>query len=538
MAVSGNTGPLILLLQVRWQLFVNSLRRQNRRLELLVQSLGIFFAALFVLGTGIGFTVGAYEALRTSQAWILGMLLWVIFAAWQFAPILFEGYSPGVNFREIARYPVSFRLYFVLNCVYGLSDPAALASLWWMLCFWLGLLFARPAWSLPAAVFLAAFAVFNVFCNRLLIGLLERFQSTRKGRERMAVILLTLMVTPQLIQMIGISRMNAVMPARKLLFQVASLNHFSPPGSVFTAISGTGAEQLAAALLLFGYLSVAALLLRRQAHAVYLGELHSDGAKTHRELTAEPGWKLPGLDDIVSAVIEKEFRYLRQNARLLVQLVYPLVIFALMFSGRGAFRKGVLAIGQGSTAMLGMMAGFLLLSISNMAYNIFGLDREGFGRWLLAPVKLQKILLAKNLAQSSLFLALYAIVAGLLLVTTRLPWLSFAGITVSFVTVLVVQFGAGNLFSVWWPKKVDLSQMSSRTVSPAAGFASMLVILPVGMIAGSVMMASYFMKLPWLPLVAGLVLLAIIIRLYFYTLDRAARYIQEHCEEIEQTLSK
>jgi hypothetical protein len=346
------------------------------------------------------------------------------------------------------------------------------------------------------------------------------------------------MVTPQLIQMIGISRMNAVRPGRMLLFKVAALNRLSPPGSVFAAISGTGAEQLGAALLLFGYLGVAALLLRRQAHAVYLGELHSDGAKAHRELTAEPGWKIPGCDDIISTVMEKEFRYLRQNARLLVQLVYPLVIFALLFSGRGAFRRGFFSISHGSTAMLGMMTGFLLLAISNMAYNIFGLDREGFGRWLLTPVKLQKILLAKNLSQASLFLAMYATVAGLLLAISNLPWLPFAGITVSFVTVLVVQFGAGNLFSVWWPKKVDLSQMSSRTVSPAAGFASMLVIIPVGMIAGSVMMASYFMKLPWLPLVAGVVLLAIVIRLYFYTLDRAARYIQEHFEEIEQTLSK
>jgi len=538
MAVSGKTAPLLLLLQVRWQLFVNSLRRQNRRIELLVQSVGIFFAALFVLGAGFGFFFGTFEGLRSSQPWILGMLLWVVFLAWQFTPILFEGYSPGLNFREIARYPVSFPLYFVLHCVYGLSDPAALASLWWMLCLWLGVLFARPAWSLPAAGILAAFALFNVFCNRLLIGLLERFQSTRKGRERMAVILLALMVTPQLIQMIGITRMNALMPGKTLLFKVAALNRLSPPGSVFAAITGTGGEQLAAALLLFGYLGVAALLLRRQARAVYLGELHSDGSKAHRELKAEPGWKIPGFDEIISAVIEKEFRYLRQNARLLLQLVYPLVIFALLFSGRGALRKGFPAAGQGSTAMLGMMAGFLLLGVANMAYNIFGLDREGFGRWLLAPVKLQKILLAKNLAQASLFVAMYAIVASLLLAISHLPWLPFAGITVSFITVLVVQFGAGNLFSVWWPKKVDLSQMSSRTVSPAAGLASMLVILPVGMIVGSVLMASYFLEIPWLPLAAGLVLLAIIIRLYFYSLDRAARYIQEHMEEIEQTLSK
>jgi ABC-2 type transport system permease protein len=532
---------LLLLLRVRWQLFLNSLRKRNRRIELLVQSAGMLFAAIFVLGIGAGFFAGALASIRMSQIWLLGILLWVVFLMWQLAPILFEGYSPGINFREIARYPVSFRLYVVLNCAYGLSDPAAIACLFWMLCLWLAVLFERPAWSLPAAGILLAFAAFNVFCNRLLIGLLERFQSTRKGRERMAVILLVLMVTPQLINMTVINwdRMSgAVAPAKSILYGVAALNRLSPPGAALAAISGDGGERLTATLCLLGYMGVAALLLRRQARAVYLGEIYSDSFRVRHELKVEPGWRVPGLDEITSAIIEKEFRYLRQNARLLVQLVYPLVIFALLFSSRGATRRAFPFAGQGSTAMLGMMAGFLMLSVANMAYNVFGLDREGFGRWLLAPVKLQNIMLAKNLTHAILFITMYTVVAGVMLVFNHVPLLQFAGITVSFITVLVIQLGIGNLFSAWWPKKVDLSQMSSRTVSNAAGYASLLVIAPVGILAGLITLASRYLGWTWLPLVAGLVLLAGAIKLYFYSLNRAANYIHDHIEEIEQTLAK
>ena len=312
----------------------------------------------------------------------------------------------------------------------------------------------------------------------------------------------------------------------------------SPPGVVFDIISVAGGRKLAPLLLLLFYLGATALLLHRQARSVYAGELHSDGFKVRHALKVTPGWKVPGLDEITSAVMEKEFRYLRQNARMLLQLVYPLVIFAILFSSRGASRRVFTFSGRGSTGMLGMMTGFMLLGVANIAYNTFGLDREGFGRWLLSPVKLQKVLLAKNLAHGILFVAMYVVVAGTMVSVSHISLFPFAGITISFITVLIIQLGAGNLFSAWWPKKVDLSQMTSRTVSSAAGYASLLVILPVGALVAIVTLASYFLEWPWLPPLIGVILLAVVIKLYFLVLNRTASYIYGHIEEIEQTLTR
>src|SRR5262249_49035238 len=142
---------------------------------------------------------------------------------WQFGPILFEGYSPGLDFREVARYPVSFRLYFLLSSAYGLSDPAAVIAMFWLFSMWLGVAIARPDWWFTAALALLVFAVFNLLLNRWVIGLFDRFQSTRKGRERMVFVMLLFIV------LVNIVQLNASSWAAKKNFRI-------PAGAVQTVM--------------------------------------------------------------------------------------------------------------------------------------------------------------------------------------------------------------------------------------------------------------------------------------------------------------
>src|SRR5258708_22746681 len=122
-------------------------------------------ACVFVLALAAGVFTATLTALRNSQSWILGLLLWAIFLVWQFATMLIEGYSPGINFREIARYPVSFGGYFVLYCVYGLTDPAAAPVPLWLLCMSIAVLVQTPPRARGAAPVLGGLAVFHIFCN-------------------------------------------------------------------------------------------------------------------------------------------------------------------------------------------------------------------------------------------------------------------------------------------------------------------------------------------------------------------------------------
>ncbi|HZD95962.1 MAG TPA: hypothetical protein VE133_17000, partial [Candidatus Sulfotelmatobacter sp.] len=126
------------MLWLRWQLFVNGLRRQSRRTELGMHVIWLLMGSLFVLVFSAGFFFGTFGLLKIKRPDLLDLLLWAIFLVWQLAPILFEGYSPGLNFREVARYPVSFRLYFFLASAYGIADPAAITCLLWLFSMWLG----------------------------------------------------------------------------------------------------------------------------------------------------------------------------------------------------------------------------------------------------------------------------------------------------------------------------------------------------------------------------------------------------------------
>lgn len=496
-----------------------------------MQGIGYAFSALFVLGVSVGFFFATLTLLDTGNLQILAILLWAVFLLWQLVPVLVEGYSPGLNFNEIARYPVSFRLYFLLNTAYGLFDPAAIAGLLWLLSIWLGIVAARPEWALPAAGLFLVFAVFNVLCNRLVITLFERFQSTRKGRERMAAVLLLLMLAPQLVQFavngwIDVRRYHAPPWIRDVLTR---LHVASPPGLVSRTLTLPGMQKLPSAGLLLAYLLVIAWLLMRRLRAVYQGEIYAESIKVKRDLKVKPGWRLPGMDVKVSAIVEKELRYLRQNARLLVQLVYPVVVFGLVAMG-GPGRKIFSFANAGG--LLGAFAGLMGLAVSNLSYNTFGMDREGFARWLLSPLSLEKVLIAKNLAQGSVLSAVYLAGAVMIMAAGHVSWNMFVAVTSGFFCVLIIQLGAGNIISVHWPKRIELTKISSRTASGAAGFMSLAFVLPLMAAISFVVFATLYWKLTWLPLVAGITGLALSLALYSLLLHRAVRYAGDHLEEI------
>ena len=186
--------------------------------------------------------------------------------------------------------------------------------------------------------------------------------------------------------------------------------------------------------------------------------------------------------------------------------------------------------------MLAGMAGFILLSVPNVAYNTFGMDNEGFARWLLCPVSFRKILLGKNLTNAAIFGALYLLAQAAIVVIAHPRGLATVTVTIAFFTVLVIQLGVGNLISIYWPKRIELTRMNSKMLSNAAGLASLLVVLPVVAIAAIVSFAGWYWQLPWLPLLCAIIIFAGSLKLYSYLLDRSALYAWEHIEEITGNL--
>jgi hypothetical protein len=519
---------------LRWRLFVNSLHSRKRQAEVAVQGISYFFGATFVFTSSVGLGAATYFVLRSGKAGVLDLLLWAVFFFWQLVPLLFEGYSPGLNFREVARYPVSFHLYFLLNAAYGLFDPAAMTGVLWLLSIWLGILFARPEWALPAAIYFLVFAVLNILCNRLIIGLLERFQSTRRGRERVAAVLLILMIVPQIFNFalqgwFNVRRFHLPSWTQELAVQV---DRFSPPGIITQSLLVVDKRDLLLVALLLAYTLLAWWLLWRRLRAVYHGEIYAETFKVQRELKVKLGWRLPGLDEKISAILEKEIRYLRQNPRLLVMLANPVILFMLV--ALGPARK-VMSFAHPAGLLAGF-AGLLALSVTNLSGNTFGMDGSGFGRWLLSPLPLRKVLLAKSLTQGAILTALYLAGAAVVLGAGNISGTMFLAITSGFLGILIILLGAGNVVSVYWPKRIEPTQMSSRIVSQAAGLAALLITMALAAPAALVVFAAWYWKLSWLPLVAGLAGLAASLQVYSWLLNWATRHAHDHLEELASTL--
>ncbi len=516
------------------------MRSSSRQLELALQVVRYVVLGIVVLGLGIGFFAGAYFAVRGGKTFVVDFLLWGVFLIWQLGPVLFEGYSPGINFREIARYPVSFRLYFLLNIAYGALDPAALAGLFLILCIWIGLAAVSANAALFAAPAFLAFALLNILCNRLLLGILERFQSSRRGRETLAVVFLLFAILPQLFQFAINSRMTrSTLRFLDPVFSAAVLfNRILPPGAVSQTIFAEGWSKLLSGMLLVTSVVLLYLLLAQQSRAVYEGEMYSESRIERRDLKARPGWNLPLVSGITSAIIEKEFRYTTQSARFIVQLIYPIIFaVAVLNSSSRVYRRIGGSPQANSLWMLVLIGSLLVLNVSNLAYNIFGMEQEGFGRWLMAPLRLQTVIFAKNIMHGILGGAFYFVICGFLLALGRISPIHALTVTLAFMASLVLQFSMGNLFSVHWPKRVELGKMSSRMVSGAAGLVALLAVAPAGLLIGLAWMAGSYWGFFWLPPVAAATLLAANLRLYFYLLDRSSAYIQSHIEEIEDTLT-
>ena len=497
-------------------------------------ALSYALGALFLLVTSIAFGFGTAAILHAGKPARIEFLLWGVFLFWQLVPLLFEGFSPSLNFREVARYPISFRLYFLLNAAYGLSDPAAIAGLLWLLSIWLGIVFVRPEWALPAAGLFLVFAVFNVLFNRIVVGIFERFQSTRKGRETVVAVLLLLMFVPQMFNLMvnGFIKVHFHLPPWTFV-AIETIRHVSPPGLVTEALAPRETGVLLPLALMLAYPVLAALVQFRQLRAIYQGEVYAEKFRVQRELKVKPGWRLPGMDESVSAIVEKELRYIRQNSRLLVTLVYPLLMLGFILVGGPAKRFFSL---QSGGNLLGVFAGVLALSVSNMSYNTFGMDREGFGRWLLSPLPLQKVIRSKNLAQGALMCVIFLAATVTILTVGHVPLDKLVAVTAGFLSILVIQLGAGSLLSVYWPKRIEFTQMSSRMVSSASGLASLLIILPVAAINAVVIFATVYLHLSWLPLVASLVGLAVSLKIYSLLVNWAVRHAEEHLEEIASQL--
>ncbi len=526
-----------LLAEVRWHIMRNSLRLKGKKLELAGQIFVVVLGAVISIALGTVMGGVTYLMLMKGKAAIIPALLEGIFGAWILGPVLIEGSSPSLDFREIARYPVSFRLYYLLNVSYGLLDPWALLCLVWLACVWLGTVAARPEWAVPAAFWFLVFATLNLLFNRALFGVLEPLMNSRRGRETLLAGLMVFLVSLQIVVYVVFPRWGKrLVPLLGSTF--SAIHQALPAGFVSRGLLGEyWMDTVVALCALAGYALFAALVLWRQSWRNYQGEISSEASPTHHAVQMQPGWELPWLDGVTAAIVEKELRYARRDSRAWMSCISgPLMAFIFAASS-DAIRVMAIAPKIGLGTIYTLLTGFLLINFVRQIYNFFSHNDRGFQCWLMSPVDFQRVLVGKNLALGILMTGSYAAATLILVLKGGISIAQILSVMGGYIFAALAMIAAGNIFSVRFPTKGEFGRVSEGKPSIVAVLLGLLV---QGSIIGSIALLFYLARrlgMDLLPLVALPLMILLALKGYFFSLRASARYVQFHAEDIYVALT-
>jgi ABC-2 type transport system permease protein len=523
-------AQLAAIANLRWRMFVNGLRSKRGKMELFSR---IIVTSAFAIG-GLGAFSGAaglsWYFVSQGKAEMLPILLWPIFFFWQVFPVMSTAFTNNPDSSDLLRFPLTYQSYFLIRLAYGFCDPASALGSLGLFGVLLGVSVARPVLFPWTLLVLLTFAIFNLVLMQTVFAWLERWLAQRRTREIMGVLFILVMLSFQLIGPImghvGKKPRPEIQQAAEIITQVQAV---LPPGLAGSAIAQVShAEYIAglASLIFLGALTAGVgALLHLRLRAQFRGENLSEAGARPAVAQAQGlqvGWNLPGVSQTVAAVFEKEVRYLARSGPMLLTLVMPVFVLLVFRLGpMGSMRGQSNFISRTPEMAFPAAAAYAMLVLTNLVYNSFGGDGGGIQFFYASPARFQQIVLGKNLLH-----------AGILLANTALAWIAitfFYGAPPPAVTVATLagllfaaplNFTAGNLLSIYTPRKRDFSTFGRQNVSQTTVLASLGVQIVIVAVGTTAFLIARVYKNLWMASLIFFVLSAISIPLYLMVLRR------------------
>jgi len=519
--------------RVRWQLFVHSLHTAKGALELFSR----IVLSLVITAGGVGGAVGLgsgawFFASRGEIEW-LAVLLWPVFLFWQFFPVMASAFTETLDTSNLLRFPLDYRSYVVVRLVYGALDPSTVMGSLWLTGIAIGIGLAKPNLFPWAALVLLAFATVNVLLMQMVFAWVERWLAQRRTREIFAVLFFLVMISFQLVGPLMSRYGPASSPMlRKFGAGASPIQRVLPPGIAANAIAQMANSRVAVSFASLGMLGVYSAIilrvlsvrLRAQYRGENLSEVQRDVSPRDQRLVVRPGWQLPGISGPVTAVLEKEFRYLSRSGPVLLTLITPIFMLLIFGLGQGRARPDAGFLQRSPDLGFPAGAAYALLLLTNLVYNNFGGDGGGIQFFLASPVPFRKVLLGKNLAHVTVLAAEILVVwigASVLFRPPNSPTViaTFAGLLFAAPVNLTV----GNVLSLYSPKRIELGTFGRQRASQLTVLISFAVhLLVFGLSAATLLLAHSYHHL-WLATVVFLTLAVVTLTGYILVLQRLDR---------------
>jgi len=253
---------------------------------------------------------------------------------------------------------------------------------------------------------------------------------------------------------------------------------WTPPGAAAFALTqglrpGAFAEYLLALGMLSAYTILLILATYRIARRAVVGrggaQRGNARATTRPKTEIYTGWATPLLSAQLSAIVEKELRYVMRNAQLRMMVLMPLILIVVRLAnpnrlaqsghahGATSFGSELLAYGEGLIATGGVLYVFLILT--GLSCNQFAFEEGGMRSLILSPVDRRQILVGKNIAMTIVAL----VFAAALLIVNELVFRDLTPQAVIFVVLSFITFAAtmaliGNWLSIRFPKRMKFGK--------------------------------------------------------------------------------
>ncbi len=542
----GVAEQLRLIAGLRWNLLKNGLQRKNNRWDLIGMILAVAGSAVMVVGLCVAFYAGAYFFLTKGRAGWMPLLYWAIFMWWQVVPILVAGFGANFEFRNLLRFPLSLRAFYILGLGYGFADFAAASSVCWIAAMLVAAAVGR-AELLP--VMLAAsllFILVNVTLERLIGSWLERVFSNRRARELLVGLFVLSMVSMNFLNP-ALQRWGDHGTRPRIVLMVGYVSWL--PGSLAGSAVAAASEGDSSALLLtctglLVWLAATSGLLWFRYKAQYLGEELSESSAPSAVRRAArrqaAGSAMPGfLSPPVAGVMRKEFHYLTRNGFSFITLLLPPVMvmfFSMQFAGSNSQLK---EHGLPPQTFFPAVMAYLILILLSPAYNSFAFEGHGIQSYFMAPVRMRDILLGKNLFLVCVVAVELGVSLSVLVWRIGFPGFSLFLSTIAAATFAVMgQLTIANWSALSFPKKMEIGKMKGQRNSGVAVWTAFGVQTLIAGIATIVILAGRWLGNPWLPVALFSGLTAAALGGYFASLDPLSLLAERKKELLIETLCR
>jgi hypothetical protein len=550
---------LATLIWLKWTLFRNSLRTTkavvNRIASVLAMIAALALALLIALGLGLAaYALTSPEissaGLQTLQAnskadtpeipsaeFIFFSIFCLCYLLWATLPLSI-GASRQFDPGNLLLYPISLSKLFAVDFVSEIASLQSVFAIPAILAIGVGAGLARG--NLAGGILISVVAVvFGLALSKWVsasIGALIRKKRTR-GETLLALI--------GAVAGLGGALFGQIAP---LLFRHAesiSALRWTPPGAIAFALThglreGHATGYALALTVVTGYAAIFIGITYWLERRAILGGGRKTPARRTAPMTAADdnytGWEIPLSSPALSAIIEKELRYMMRNAQLRMMALMPLILIVVRFVNRRHFEQTSVgeggrvlatdfsAYGQGLMVTGGVLYVFLILA--GLFCNQFAFEEGGIRTLILSPVDRKNILLGKNLAISTVALIFSTgllVINELVFQDLTLGTLLFAGL--SFLTFAALMSMMGNWFSVRFSKRMKFGKRLN--VSGVVGLLLIPMILILALTPLAAVAAGYVAQSLLIEYATLAVLAILSIGFYLTMIDAQGEALQQ-----------